>query len=85
VADAVAVEPISASHFPAYREIYREFYRTLALCSLYAGRTASILRYLRQNSLFNKNREFSEQNRDRTVSEQGSIPTIREFACSGQI
>jgi hypothetical protein len=28
VADAVAVEPVSASHFPANREINREFFRS---------------------------------------------------------
>jgi hypothetical protein len=51
VADAVAIEPVSASKFPANREINREFCEILAAATLFAPQSASKFNGFERNSL----------------------------------
>jgi hypothetical protein len=52
MADAVAIEPVSASPFPANREKNREFYNFRATWQLRALGSPMILGLLKLNSLF---------------------------------
>jgi hypothetical protein len=58
VADAVQIEPVSASEFPANREINREFFDFGPLFADFWLHSASKFNHLQQNSLRNGTGNF---------------------------
>jgi hypothetical protein len=66
VADAVLVEPVSASKFPANREKYREFASKRDNPRTFRGRDACRFMDLGLQFPKHRNREISEMNRERT-------------------
>ena len=58
VADAVVIEPVSASNFPANREINREFCKLTPISSIMQVRFGNDLGDLRQKFPNHWNREY---------------------------
>jgi hypothetical protein len=68
VADAVAVEPVSASEFPANREKNREFRQFCPLTAIFASNSIGKFNHLQQNSLRNETGNLSEDNTELNLS-----------------
>ena len=84
VADAVAIEPVSASKFPGIREINREFLRFQKLQGYFWLKTTNNHSHLRAYSLcakagnfFGRIREAFSGNR-RVLDVRGSFPRVHE-------
>jgi hypothetical protein len=76
VVDAVGFEPVSASQYPANREIYRETKRHKPTQLVFSAAEVIISTFLQRNSLDERTENFSVLSRDSGMSASPPIAAV---------